>query len=199
MQTFIADGPELPGYTFEVIELFLAKTKVVMLTPGLFLGGLLLGTLNFNRRRTEACIRHGYRVATRTLKAYGTGAAKPPRIYRLNFSLITRLRLIRRALPSCSVFRLFARGDANREALRDFNIPRGIRPPRGEENSSAWVWSVVMIWLLFMTDAFSREHSRSRAIWGTIAGFIMIGFPTWWARVKRNVGIPGQACFLWPD
>jgi hypothetical protein len=48
------------------------------------------------------------------------------------------------------------------ETLRDFKIPPGIRPPPGEEISGPWVWSAVMIYLLFITDAFARESPWSR-------------------------------------
>jgi hypothetical protein len=87
------------------------------------------------------------------------------------------------------MWRLFARSDANREALQDFHIPPGVRPPLGEESTAAWVWSVIVLWLLFMTDAFASEHLWKRAVWGTLAGLLMIGVPTWWARLKRNLGL----------
>ena len=189
MQAIIAKGPSVPDGMVEVLNAWLGRARIVTLTPRAPLGGLLMGTLNFSKRRTEACLRHGHRVATRALVQCGSDDGTEPRTYRLRFALLTRMRLLRRALPPCSILRLFARSDASREALQDFHISPGVRPPPGEEGTAAWMWSVTLVWLLFMTDAVATEHPWKRAIWGTLAGLFMVGMPTWWARLKRNLGL----------
>lgn len=188
VQTILAEGPSVPDGMVNIMDAWLSGVRIVTLAPRAPLGGLLMGTLNFSERRTNACISHGYRIATRALARRGTDDGTEPHAYRLCFGLLTRMRLLRRALPPCSMWRPFARSDANREALRDFHIPPDVRPPPGEESTAPWVWSVMMVWLLFMTDAFASEHPWARAVWGTLAGLLMIGMPTWWARLKRNLG-----------
>ncbi|WP_314963952.1 patatin-like phospholipase family protein [Bradyrhizobium cosmicum] len=189
MQTMFLHGPTKTAEGLKAMEEWLKIVKVVYLVPRVFLGGLLTGTLNFNRRRTEALLRHGYRIATRALQQRASGIEQPARRYHPHFGRWTRLRLLRRALPACSMWRLFGKGDANREAMRDFHIPPGVRPKPGDEGSASWFWSVVMVWLLFITDALRNEYPVKRAIWGTFAALLMIVLPTWWARLKRNLGI----------
>jgi hypothetical protein len=188
MQAILAEGPSAPG-GIDFMDAWLSRVTIVTLAPRAPLGGLLMGTLNFSERRTKACLSHGYRMATSALARRGTDDGTEPRAYRLRLRLLTRIRLLRRALPPCSMWRLFARSDANREALQDFNIPPGVRPPQGEESTAAWGWSVMMVWLLFMTDAFASQHPWKRAVWGTLAGLLMLVMPTWWARLKRNLGL----------
>ncbi|MET2831158.1 patatin-like phospholipase family protein [Mesorhizobium shangrilense] len=188
IQTLFADGPRMPQAP-EVLNAWLSRVKIVVFAPRVSLGGLLTGTLNFNQRRTEALLRHGYRVAKAELRLYDIQAAAKPRVYRPRLAPLARWRLFRRALPPCSMLRLFARGDANSESLRDFHVPAGVRPPPGEEATPAWLFSVIIVWMFFISDALASEHPWKRAIWGTLLACFMFVLPNFWSRLKRNLGI----------
>jgi hypothetical protein len=88
IQTLFADGPtKTPGKAFAALEEILRNVRVVVVAPQVSLGGLLTGTLNFNRKRMRAYLRHGYRVATSALSGNIVRPIKPPQ-----FTLQTRQR-----------------------------------------------------------------------------------------------------------
>ena len=178
IQAIIAKGPAMMRQSFDRQDKWLKKVQFVTLAPCVSLGSLLTGTLNFNKRRTEACIRHGYRVAKRALRNPAAGPQKPRQ---LKFGWLTWWLLLRRAFPPCRIWRLFARSDANREALRDFKMPPGVHPPPPVKDMiPAWDWSVGIVWALFMTDAFARQHPWNRVVLGTLVGCVVMLFPRWW-------------------
>jgi predicted acylesterase/phospholipase RssA len=187
-QTMFADGPVMPANSSAALDAWMKLVTIITLAPRISLGGLLTGTLNFSKRRTTACLRHGHRIATRAIRR-GADDVEKPRIYRPRVRFLTRCRLLCRALPPCSMWRLFAQSDANRESLRDFHIPGGIRFVPSDDNATAWVSSVLMVWMLFINDALASEHPWRRAIGGTLIAMSVSSLPTWWARMKRNLGI----------
>jgi predicted acylesterase/phospholipase RssA len=189
MQAIFADGPSRFGKAFGLQEERLKQIKIINLAPSVSLGGLLTGTLNFNRRQTEACRRHGYRVTTRSLRRQEAENAAPPRIYNPQYGLLTTLKLLRRAMPPCTMWNLFVRSDVGRGETADFHIPNDVRPPPGGEGSAAWSWSVMVLWTLLITDSVGSEHLWKHAIWYSVISLMMLAFPTWWARMKRNTGL----------
>jgi hypothetical protein len=128
-------------------------------------------------------------VTTRSLRRQEAENAAPPRIYNPQYGLLTTLKLLRRAMPPCSMWNLFVRSDVGRGETADFHIPNDVRPPPGEEGSAAWSWSVMVLWTLLITDSVGSEHLWKHAIWYSVISLMMLAFPTWWARMKRNTGL----------
>ncbi len=161
----------------------LSNLKVVTFTPRVSLGNVLTGTLNFNRKRTKALIAHGEYVATGTLRSeLGPSSPVDPLPYRR----MTRLRPLFRALPRCSLFSPFRRGNASELLANDFNFPRPIRQSPDQAAGAAWLASVVFLWALYLADLPKGDWGR--AVWATLIALFMLSVPTWWARLRRNFG-----------
>jgi hypothetical protein len=108
-------------------EEWLERLSIVTLAPRVSLGGMLTGTLNFDERRTKARLRHGYSVATRTIRQYKAMGVSELRNYNPRLPLITKFRLIFRALPPCNFVNPFTRRDTSVEEVHDFQIPAALR------------------------------------------------------------------------
>ncbi|BCG79735.1 hypothetical protein MesoLj113b_32770 [Mesorhizobium sp. 113-3-3] len=182
MQAIFVEGPpQISAEAYSAALSHFDKIKLVVFSPPTDLGNMLMGTLNFNAKRTNALMVLGERTAERVLRS-GTGYSS--RIYRLNYKFWTRLRLIRRALPPCSVVHPYKRSNISDLTKSEFEFP-DVRVKPDEAGRPSWHASVIVLWSIYLGNSINSGWQS--ILWATLFGLVGLSLPTWRARMRRNL------------